>query len=204
MEPPKDKLGRGLEDLMQEAASVRAVPPPGEAGYQPVKLSALEVERPLPSPDRALTESIRRHGVLQPVLVQARGEHFVLVTGAQRVAAAMELELETIPARILPAGSDDQEALHSASNLGRPTSTPSTKSEWMMISIVAALIVGLLGGYATGRYVGTPASPAPESAPIIMHIQPAGMDIPDPTPPPPNPPPVRLRTGPPRWHLESP
>ena len=35
-----------------------------------------------------LTASVRRHGVLQPILVRANGDGFVLIAGARRLRAA--------------------------------------------------------------------------------------------------------------------
>lgn len=48
-----------------------------------------------------LTESIRKDGVLQPVLVQVRGEGFELIAGERRVRAALAAGLATVPARVL-------------------------------------------------------------------------------------------------------
>jgi len=48
-----------------------------------------------------LTASVRRHGVLQPILVRANGDGFVLIAGARRLRAAKLAGCETVPARIL-------------------------------------------------------------------------------------------------------
>jgi ParB/RepB/Spo0J family partition protein len=48
-----------------------------------------------------LTASVRRHGVLQPVLVRPNGEGFVLIAGARRLRAAKLAGCETVPARVL-------------------------------------------------------------------------------------------------------
>jgi ParB/RepB/Spo0J family partition protein len=49
-----------------------------------------------------LTESIRTHGVLQPILVRPNGapDHFEIVAGERRYRAATAASLETIPATI--------------------------------------------------------------------------------------------------------
>jgi ParB family chromosome partitioning protein len=47
---------------------------------------------------RSLSESIRRHGVLQPVVVRRAGERFELVVGERRWRACREAGLATIPA----------------------------------------------------------------------------------------------------------
>ena len=48
-----------------------------------------------------LTASVRRHGVLQPILVRPNGEGFVLIAGARRLRAAKLAGCETVPARVL-------------------------------------------------------------------------------------------------------
>lgn len=48
-----------------------------------------------------LTASVRRHGVLQPILVRANGDGFVLIAGARRLRAAKLAGCDTVPARIL-------------------------------------------------------------------------------------------------------
>ncbi len=48
-----------------------------------------------------LTASVRRHGVLQPILVRPNGEAFVLIAGARRLRAAKLAGCETVPARVL-------------------------------------------------------------------------------------------------------
>ncbi|MGV3520244.1 ParB/RepB/Spo0J family partition protein [Luteitalea sp.] len=48
-----------------------------------------------------LTASVRRHGVLQPILVRPNGEGFVLIAGARRLRAAKLAGCDTVPARVL-------------------------------------------------------------------------------------------------------
>ena len=48
-----------------------------------------------------LTASVRRHGVLQPILVRPNGDRFVLIAGARRLRAAKLAGCTTIPARVL-------------------------------------------------------------------------------------------------------
>ena len=48
-----------------------------------------------------LTASVRRHGVLQPILVRPNGDGFILIAGARRLRAARLADCATIPARVL-------------------------------------------------------------------------------------------------------
>lgn len=56
-----------------------------------------------------LTQSIRDHGVLQPIRVRARGGRYEAIAGHRRLAAATRAGLETIPAVVVEA--DDGQAL---------------------------------------------------------------------------------------------
>ncbi len=49
----------------------------------------------------ALADSIRRHGVLRPVLLRASSDGYVIVHGERRWRAAQSLGLEAIPALIV-------------------------------------------------------------------------------------------------------
>ena len=48
-----------------------------------------------------LAESIRQHGLIQPVTVRPMGQEFEIVAGARRFRAAQLAELFSIPARIM-------------------------------------------------------------------------------------------------------
>jgi ParB family chromosome partitioning protein len=50
---------------------------------------------------KELSASFAKHGVLQPVLVQPREDHYELLIGARRLMAAKQAGLETIPALVL-------------------------------------------------------------------------------------------------------
>ncbi|MBW3541958.1 MAG: ParB/RepB/Spo0J family partition protein [Planctomycetes bacterium] len=54
-----------------------------------------------PEAIRELADSIRKHGLLQPILVRAFGERFQLIAGERRWLASREVGLDRIPCRIL-------------------------------------------------------------------------------------------------------
>jgi ParB family chromosome partitioning protein len=96
-------LGRGLDVLLGQ-------PAPGAvaaAAVAPSTEIALERIRPNPQQPRAsfdadgiaeLAASIRRHGVLQPIVVSRDGDGYELVAGHRRVLAARAAGKTTIPA----------------------------------------------------------------------------------------------------------
>jgi len=93
-------LGRGLGALLASDRTIE-LPEPGE----------LEIESIVPGPMQPrtefddeslghLAESIRTHGVVQPVLVRRIEDHYELVAGERRWRAAKLAGLRTIPAVI--------------------------------------------------------------------------------------------------------
>src|SRR5262249_16690418 len=55
-----------------------------------------------------LVQSIRQHGLLQPVVVRAVGDGFELISGERRLRAFRELGRTAIPAVILQSVADDE------------------------------------------------------------------------------------------------
>lgn len=124
----KRRLGRGLNALLGQGADeeqeLRTIPmPQSQSGSQPeVSLAgaapasdeiALElIERNPWQPRRdfdqasidELAESIRKHGILQPILVRPKPngeEGYQLVAGERRWRAAQQIGLESVPCRVL-------------------------------------------------------------------------------------------------------
>jgi len=91
-------LGRGLGALLASDRTIE-LPEPGE----------LEIDSIVPGPMQPrtqfddeslghLAESIKSHGIVQPVLVRRIGDHYELVAGERRWRAAKLAGLRTIPA----------------------------------------------------------------------------------------------------------
>ena len=49
----------------------------------------------------SLADSLRQHGMLQPVLVRAVGDRYQLIAGERRLRASIEARLSELPARVL-------------------------------------------------------------------------------------------------------
>src|SRR5262245_6981218 len=97
----KRRLNRGLEALLGEAdngsgthATDQAQVPLDRIQHNPWQ------PRKTFDPDElaALSESVRSHGILQPLVVRvARDGHFQLVAGERRLRAAQEAGLTSVP-----------------------------------------------------------------------------------------------------------
>jgi ParB/RepB/Spo0J family partition protein len=87
------------------------------------------VRKPLRNParskaDQTLAKSIKRHGVLQPITVRAKGNRYVVVMGFRRLAAARHLGLETIPAVVETAPLEETILRQVAENVERKAMNP--------------------------------------------------------------------------------
>jgi ParB family chromosome partitioning protein len=108
----KRRLGRGLEALLGRE----------EGGYDPgafegSELAFVAVDQIDPNPFQprrvfdpaeiaALADSLRQHGMIQPVLVRQVGDRYQLIAGERRLRAAVEAQLHEIPTRVMDL--DDQ------------------------------------------------------------------------------------------------
>jgi ParB family chromosome partitioning protein len=105
------RLGRGLGALLSEP----------EVQAKPIELELASI-RPNPHQPRRsfdsealgeLRDSIRQHGVLQPIVVRPRGDGFEIVAGERRWRASALAGLTRIPA-VVRDGLDDREMLELA------------------------------------------------------------------------------------------
>jgi ParB family chromosome partitioning protein len=121
----KQALGRGLKALIPDRPTARA-------GFAQIPVDHV---RPNPLQPRhrfdgealeELAASIRRHGVLQPLLVsEDPPTGYVLITGERRLRAAQRAGLQTVPAVIRERVHDEQQLeLALVENLQRRDLTP--------------------------------------------------------------------------------
>jgi len=127
--PPRRRgLGRGLDALLSSSARATPVldedPGPGSS-EDDARLVEVPVTAVRPNPEQprrdfdaealaGLADSIRSHGVLQPIVVERDGDGFQLVAGERRLRAAALAGLSRIPAILRPATQSGREALELA------------------------------------------------------------------------------------------
>ncbi len=125
MNEPRKGLGRGLNALLGEAVRPESA---GEARRDSVRDVEIARIRPNPAQPRQhfdedslaeLAESIRRHGVLQPVLLRASGDGFELIAGERRWRAAQRAGLHHIPALVREDGDSSSAELALIENVQR-------------------------------------------------------------------------------------
>jgi ParB family transcriptional regulator, chromosome partitioning protein len=118
-------LGRGLDALIPMSSEGEALVPQMIAVDQ-IRPSRQQVRSRFDAePLGELAESIRLHGVLQPLLVRKLADGFELIAGERRWRAARLAGLDTIPAVVrTDAGSDEQLVLGLIENLQRTDLDP--------------------------------------------------------------------------------
>lgn|GEM_PF-4817463 len=82
---------------------------------------------------RALADSIRNIGLLQPLVVQRRPDgRYVLIAGERRLRAAELAGLESVPAYVFPGSDEDVPAAALAENLSRSDLNPYERAEGIL------------------------------------------------------------------------
>lgn len=71
-----------------------------------------------------LADSIRRHGVIQPIIIRPSGDGYQIVAGGRRWIAAKRAGLKSIPARIVSASDEDMMVLALVENVQREGLNP--------------------------------------------------------------------------------
>jgi len=127
----KSRLGRGLDALL--AAEAQAAPPAGSRAEVPVEAIEKNPYQPRKAFDdddlSFLKESIRHHGVLQPLVVRQVGGRFQLIAGERRLRAAQAAGLSSVPVTVVDF--NDQQSFEAAlvENIQRSDLNPIEKAQ---------------------------------------------------------------------------
>jgi ParB family chromosome partitioning protein len=129
----KRRLGRGLDALLGGPAAAPAGPASATATRTlPVERIKVNPHQPRKDFDEdelhALKDSLRTHGLLQPVLVRPQGDGFELIAGERRFRAAKEVGWAEIPVHVVDL--NDQKVFEAAlvENLQRSDLNPIEKA----------------------------------------------------------------------------
>src|SRR6059058_455610 len=124
-------LGKGLGALI----GTPAVPAPRDAANTGERVHQIELASIIPSALQPrkdfqrealqeLVDSIRQHGIIQPLIVRQSGARFELIAGERRFRAAQEIGLATVPAIIRTANDLEVLELSLIENLQRADLNP--------------------------------------------------------------------------------
>ena len=106
------RLGKGLEALIPQISGEEADAP--DRNLTDIEVSRVEANPYQPRMDfdpkhlDELKRSIEANGVIQPITVRKRGNHFELIAGERRLRAVKDLGYEKIPAFLMEVASEDQ------------------------------------------------------------------------------------------------
>lgn len=98
----KSGLGRGLGSLIPEDIGKSLLVEPGE------RIEQISLDRLTPNPSQPrtvfdedalqeLASSIRKHGIIQPLVVSPHGKSYVIIAGERRWRAAQRAKITTVP-----------------------------------------------------------------------------------------------------------
>jgi ParB family chromosome partitioning protein len=129
-------LGRGLEALFPGGPSAAAA---SQAAAAPA-LPEVAVSDIVPNPEQprrhfdpealaSLAESIRLHGLLQPLVVRRVAGHYELIAGERRLRAAAAAGLETVPVVVREGGPEERLELAIIENVQRQNLTALEEAE---------------------------------------------------------------------------
>lgn len=128
----RPRLGRGLDALIGNPIddTATATLPQSVLPIDRIQQNPCQPRKAFDDDEMAgLRESIKAHGLLQPLVVRQRGEEYQLVAGERRLRAAQSLGLTEVPVHIVDF--NDQQTLEAAlvENIQRSDLNPIEKAQ---------------------------------------------------------------------------
>lgn len=120
----KHGLGRGLSALLKDG-TISETPEKSSAGIlnipiENIRSSTLQPRHTFDEETLAeLTESIKEHGVLQPLLIRRVGDDYEMIAGERRLMAARSAGLSQVPVIVMDVAESDALELALIENLQR-------------------------------------------------------------------------------------
>jgi ParB family transcriptional regulator, chromosome partitioning protein len=135
-DPSADFFGAAQSPAPAAAAPLPTPPPQPVPAGPPTSLPIAEIERNPYQPRQdfefkdhlELVESIRNHGLLQPVLVRRHGDKYQLVAGERRLRAAGEAGCTEVPVHVIEADDRQMAEMAIIENMQRKDLNPLEKA----------------------------------------------------------------------------
>ncbi len=114
----KPRLGRGLNALLGEVGNSETdrtveAGPVSRLAVEQIKFNPYQPRKRFDDDElKGLTESVKSHGVLQPLVVRAAGDGFQLIAGERRLRAAQAAGLTEVPVHLVEF--DEQQVFEAA------------------------------------------------------------------------------------------
>ena len=132
------RIGKGLSELLANIEDERVFAPVDEAGGEAIY--QIDIEKISPNPDqprkyfneeaqRELEESIKVHGILQPLILVKRDDGYIIVAGERRYRAAKAIGMATVPALVKKIDDSLMREISLIENLQREDLNPIEEAE---------------------------------------------------------------------------
>lgn len=126
----KKGLGRGFDALIPTELLDESFDPTAKQDERVSDLRYIKITEIIPDPDQPrrefdndtlaeLSESIKEHGVLQPIVVRPHGDGYMIVAGERRYRASQAANLDKIPALVRTLSNQHRLELSLIENLQR-------------------------------------------------------------------------------------
>ena len=131
----KKGLGRGFDSLIPTELLDESFDPTAEQDERVSDLRYIKISSIVPDPEQPrrdfdddalneLSESIKKHGILQPVVVRPHGDGYMIVAGERRFRASKIAKLDKIPALVRTLSNQHRLELSLIENLQRRDLNP--------------------------------------------------------------------------------
>ncbi len=125
----KEKLGRGLESLLGEAIGVESSEKILRINITDIQPNEAQPRKKFSEPQmESLVNSIREHGVLQPIIVRPTSKGYKIIAGERRWRASKQLGIRELPAIVKSADSLKTIELALVENIQREDLNPIEKA----------------------------------------------------------------------------
>jgi len=129
--------GESIPIVKQEPTATTRTPVPEDEHFQFIAIDEI-LNMPFQSriayedPEiNELVETIKQHGVLEPILVRPKNDRFEVVAGHRRLRAAKQAQLTSIPAVVKPLSDQEAFEIHFIENLQRKDLTDTEKGRML-------------------------------------------------------------------------
>ena len=147
----KRGLGQGLDALLGDAKPLSSNNEVTQLSVNKLVAGKFQPRRHFsPAEMSALTESVRQHGVLQPILVRPLGKSFEVVAGERRLRAAEKAGLAKVPVVVRQLSDDDTRLFALIENLQRADLNPMEQANGLARLIDALQLTHALAGEKVG------------------------------------------------------
>ena len=160
-------LGRGFDSLIPTDVLDETFDPTAGSDEKVSELRFIAVDLIIPNPDQPrrdfersaleeLAQSLKQHGVIQPIIVAAKGDKYQIVAGERRWRAAQIANLEKIPALVRTLSNQHKLEVALIENLQRENLNPlETATAYLKLNTQFNLTHEEIAKRAGGKAVST-------------------------------------------------